>query len=80
MADSDGMRSILHKEASIVKVRAQRPLCINWKDVFMMRRSVEDDQLLISSKTSSTFNMLTLAKAVQKIFVTLLRNKYAERY
>ncbi|MEZ6854726.1 hypothetical protein [Halodesulfovibrio aestuarii] len=42
LADSDGMRTILRKEASIVKVSAQRPLCIQWRDVFVVRRLAED--------------------------------------
>ncbi|WP_290922839.1 hypothetical protein [Halodesulfovibrio sp.] len=37
LADSDGMRTILRKEASMVKVSAQRSLCIQWRDVFVMR-------------------------------------------
>ncbi|OBQ56760.1 hypothetical protein [Halodesulfovibrio spirochaetisodalis] len=39
LADSDGMRTILRKEVSIVKVSARRPLCIQWRDVFVVRRS-----------------------------------------
>ena len=43
LADSDGMRNILRKEASIVKVSTQRPLCIQWRDVFVVRRLAADD-------------------------------------
>ena len=38
LADSDGIKNILRKEASIVKVSEQRPLKIQWSDVFVVER------------------------------------------
>lgn len=42
LADSDGMRNILRKEVSIIKVSAQRSQCIDWKDVFWVSRLIKD--------------------------------------
>lgn len=38
LADSDKLKNVLRKEASIVKVSDQRPVMIRWKDTLVIRR------------------------------------------
>lgn len=38
LADSDKLKNVLRKEASIVKISDQRPVMIRWKDTLVIRR------------------------------------------
>ncbi len=56
LADSDKLKNVLRKEASIVKVSDQRPVMIRWKDTLVIRRdpAVAEEMVEMSEADDET--------------------------